>query len=156
MYKRQQKPLDIAGEDDERERSPWWKAKKWAFYTLNRLYSRYGIPSQLSPSMKSYKPFAETFVTHFAPEILKAYLHTVEATVTQHMWISKPVSRHLLIFFAESIKPKSMWVLLRPHMRQLINSFVYPRMCFSDDDQELWELDPIDFVRMTADPLEEL
>ena len=151
-----QKPLDIAGEDDERERSPWWKAKKWAFYTLNRLYSRYGIPSQLSPSMKSYKPFAETFVTHFAPEILKAYLHTVEATVTQHMWISKPVSRHLLIFFAESIKPKSMWVLLRPHMRQLINSFVYPRMCFSDDDQELWELDPIDFVRMTADPLEEL
>lgn len=45
---------------------------------------------------------------------------------------------------------------LRPHMRQLIESFVYPRMCFSDEDEELWELDPIDFVRASADPHEDV
>lgn len=45
---------------------------------------------------------------------------------------------------------------LRPHMRQLIESFVYPRLCFSDEDQELWELDPIDFVRASADPYEDM
>lgn len=26
----------------ERERHHWWKAKKWAYFNLNRLYIRYG------------------------------------------------------------------------------------------------------------------
>ena len=55
-----------------------------------------------------------------------------------------------------SVKPKSIWMQLRPHMRQLIESFVYPRLCFSDEDQELWELDPVDFVRASADPYEDV
>jgi len=152
-----QKPVDAEGADEEaKEKAPWWKAKKWAFYALNRLFSRYGIPSQLSASMVSCKPFAETFLHSFAPEILKAYLHTADAMVSQQLWVSRPVVRHLLAFFTESLKPKSMWVLLRPHMQQIIETLVYPRLCFSDEDEELWEVDPVDFVRMSADPLEEL
>lgn len=41
-------------------------------------------------------------------------------------------------------------------MRQLIETFIYPRLCFSDEDEELWELDPIDFVRASADPHEDV
>ena len=36
---------------------------------------------------------------NFAPEILKAYLHTVEANVTRNEWLSPPVTRSLLTFF---------------------------------------------------------
>lgn len=152
-----QLPVQAEGNDDEtKAKTPWWKAKKWAFYSLNKLFSRYGIPTQLPPSLKSYKPFAETFLNNFAPEILKAYLHTTDAIVSQNQWVSPAVARHILMFFTESIKPKSMWIQLRPHMVQIIESFVYPRLCFSDADEELWELDPVDFVRMSNDPLEEL
>ena len=147
---------DSSIDDEAKEKAPWWKAKKWTFYSLNRLFSRYGIPSQLPTGMKSYKPFAETFLHNFAPEILKAYLHTAHAIVSDNMWVSRPVMCHLFMFFVNSIKPKSMWHQLRPHMQQIIETLVYPRMCFSDEDQELWDLDPIDFVRMSADPLEEL
>ena len=34
-------PKDVLPEDkDERESSEWWKAKKWAYYTLGRLFHR--------------------------------------------------------------------------------------------------------------------
>lgn len=154
-----QKPVhdaDHADDIEAREKMPWWKAKKWAFFSLNKLFSRYGTPSQLTASMKMYKPFAETFLHNFAPEILKAYLHTANAIVSDGMWVSRPVMRHMLVFFSECIRPKSMWQLLRPHMQQIIETLVYPRLCFSDEDEELWELDPVDFVRMSADPFEEL
>lgn len=151
-----QQPVNVDGDEETKEKAPWWKAKKWAFYALNRLFARYGIPSQLSASMKSCKPFAETFLHNFAPEILKAYLHTADAMVSQQQWVSRPVVRHLLTFFTECLKPKSMWLLLRPHMQQIIETLVYPRLCFSDEDEELWETDPVDFVRMRADPLGEM
>ncbi|WFD32761.1 Nonsense-mediated mRNA decay protein 5 [Malassezia sp. CBS 17886] len=153
-----QKPLDdaaLADDAEAREKTSWWKAKKWAFYSLNKLFSRYGIPTQLPPSMKSYRPFAETFLASFAPEILKAYLHICEGVI-QGQWVSRPVARSLLLFFHECVKPKSIWMLLRPHMAQLTESFVYPRLCFNDEDAELWELDPVDFVRAALDPLEEI
>lgn len=31
----------MQGEPLERERHHWWKAKKWAYFNLNRLYIRY-------------------------------------------------------------------------------------------------------------------
>lgn len=149
-----QKELPGADDPDAAERSAWWKAKKWAYFSLNKLFGRYGSPSQLQPSMKSYRPFAEHFITHFAPEILKAYLHTCERIV-QGAWVSRPVTRLLLNFFTDCVKAKSMWQLLRAHMQQIIEAIVYPRLCFSEEDEELWELDPVDFVRSFTDPLDE-
>ncbi|WFD08591.1 Nonsense-mediated mRNA decay protein 5 [Malassezia vespertilionis] len=152
-----QKPVEDADLDvDAREKTPWWKTKKWAYFSLNKLFSRYGIPSQLSSSMKSYKPFAETFSNHFAPEILKVYLQVCEANITQNAWISRPVTRSILTFLNECIKPKTIWLRLRPQMPELVQSFVYPRMCFLEEDEELWELDPIDFIRSRTDVLEDM
>lgn len=154
-----QKPLEqdpaAAQDPDAHAKTPWWGAKKWAFFSLNKLFSRYGNPSQLAPSLKSYKPFAENFIAQFAPEILRAYLHVVERVLGEGVWVSKPVTRSLLLFFAECVKAKAMWSELRPHIRQLIEAYVYPLLCFSDADAELWELDPIDFVRSRADPIED-
>lgn len=149
-------PVSVEGDDETKAKSSWWKAKKWAFYTLNRLFSRYGMPSQLPSNLKSCKPFAETFLHNFAPEILKAYLHFTDAVVSEQQWVSRAVARHLLLFYTECVKPKTMWNQLRPHLPHLLEKFVYPRLCFSDEDEELWELDPVDFVRMSADPLEEI
>ena len=54
---------------------------------LNRLYSRYGSPSQLTDPFKAYKPFAANFEPHFAPEILKAYMQCVHCCL---IWRSDP------------------------------------------------------------------
>ena len=42
-------PENALDEDlEERERAHFWKAKKWAYANLNRLFVRYGHPSPVS------------------------------------------------------------------------------------------------------------
>lgn len=38
-----QKQVDVAqmpSDEDERQTCPWWKAKKWAYFSLNKLFTR--------------------------------------------------------------------------------------------------------------------
>lgn len=89
-------------DEDDRERSEWWKAKKWAYGILGRLFHRFGNPSQLPTSMqKEYKVFANHFVEHFAPEIFTIYLAQVEAFVEGRAWLSKKCQYRMFTFFTE-------------------------------------------------------
>ena len=97
----------LPGDKDEWEKSEWWKAKKWAYNTLNRLFQRYGNPSQLPNSMKKdIKAFSEHFVTSFAPEIFKIYLNQVELYVKKESWLSNKCLSAIIMFFT------SWWVSL--------------------------------------------
>ncbi|KAI0029851.1 ARM repeat-containing protein [Vararia minispora EC-137] len=138
--------------EEERERSEWWKAKKWAYNTLGRLFHRFGNPSQLPSTLKpEYGAFAEHFVTHFAPEIFKVYLHQVELCVSGQTWISNKCQFHMFQFFTECVKPKSTWALLKPHFETLVSRFAFPHLSFTPAKQNLWDLDPVDFVRTSLD-----
>lgn len=96
-------PKEAVPEDeDDRERSEWWKAKKWAYGILGRLFHRFGNPSQLPSSMqKDYGAFAQHFVTTFAPEIFNVYLRQIELFVSGQAWLSKKCQYQILTFFTE-------------------------------------------------------
>ena len=96
-------PKEAVPEDEEeRERSEWWKAKKWAYGILGRLFHRFGNPSQLPSSMQTeYGPFSQHFVTTFAPEIFKVYLHQVEMFCSGQAWLSKKCQYLIFTFFTE-------------------------------------------------------
>ncbi|KAF8887163.1 armadillo-type protein [Infundibulicybe gibba] len=144
----------VPQDEEERERCEWWKAKKWAYSTLGRLFHRYGNPSQLpSPMQKDYAPFAKHFVTVFAPEIISIFLQQVELYVN-NTWLSKKAQYLIFQFFTECVKPKSTWTLLKPHIQTLISSFVFPQLSFNGQKQSLWESDPVDYLRTTIDEYE--
>jgi hypothetical protein len=145
-------PKEAVPEDEEeRERSEWWKAKKWAYATLGRLFHRFGNPSQLpSPMQEEYGVFAQHFATNFAPEIFKVYIHQVELFVSGQTWLSKKCQYNIFQFFTECVKPKSTWQLLRPHFETLISSFVFPQLSFTPAKQEVWETDPVDYIRVSV------
>lgn len=117
-------PKEILPEDvEEREKSEWWKAKKWAYAVLGRLFhrcaafihavqsqviefvafsSRYGNPSQMpSPLQLEYMEFAKHFVTAFAPEILNIYFRQVELYVSNQEWLSSKCQYQIFQFFTE-------------------------------------------------------
>lgn len=50
---------------------------------------------------KEYGPFAQHFVTMFAPEILSIYLHQVELFVSGQAWLSKKCQYQIFQFFTE-------------------------------------------------------
>lgn len=167
---RLQIPAEAVPEDeDERERSEWWKAKKWAYKILGRLFHRFGNPSQLPSSLqKDYGQFADNFVTTFAPQIFKIYLEQVQLYVSNTAWLSKKCQYRIFTFFTEwyvlwyvvgrcsdayyvdSVKPKSTWALLKPHFQDLISNYVYPQLSFTPAKQESWQTDPIEFVRTSV------
>jgi len=96
-------PLSALPEDlDAREKHPWARSKKWACWSLNKLFSRYGSPTQLPKNMvKEYGAFAERFVNQFAPEIIKAYLDAVEKMVAHGEWWPRKGKYQILCFFEE-------------------------------------------------------
>ncbi|KAJ6583909.1 armadillo-type protein [Mycena vulgaris] len=145
----------VPEDEDDRERSEWWRAKKWAYGVLGRLFHRFGNPSQLPSAMqKDYSAFAQHFVSMFAPEILGIYLRQVELYVSNQAWLSKKCQYQIFTFFTECIKPKSTWTLLKPHVQTLVESFVFPQLSFNAGKQNLWENDPVDYVRISVDEYE--
>ncbi|TFY82908.1 hypothetical protein EWM64_g1102 [Hericium alpestre] len=145
----------VPQDEDERERSEWWKAKKWAYGILGRLFHRFGNPSQLpSPMQEEYGPFAQHFVSTFAPEIFKVYLQQVELYVSGQVWLSKKCQYQIFQFLGECVKPKSTWALVKPHFETLVSRFVFPNLSFTTARQELWDEDPVDYVRTSIDEYE--
>ncbi|CAO1614377.1 unnamed protein product [Parajaminaea phylloscopi] len=154
VARRRVDPSQLPSDEDDREIAPWYKAKKWACFTLNKLFSRYGNPSQLPSNLQRYTPFAERFVAMFAPEILTTYLQLTEASIRGDTWLSKKQAHFLFRYYEECVKPKSTWSLIRPHVNTLVQNFVFPRLCTREEDSEAWDLDPVEFVRMSIDPVD--
>ncbi|KAI1302858.1 hypothetical protein EDD11_005462 [Mortierella claussenii] len=143
-------PTDL----EELEKHPWWKAKRWAYQCLNRLYTRYGNPAALTSDSK-FKVFAKTFVANFAPNILSAYLKQVELWVAKQAWLSPRVLCLIGNYFEECVKDKHIWSLMKPHSETLITHFVFPQLCFTAADETLWMDDPVEYVHSRIDQLED-
>ncbi|KAL9042584.1 MAG: hypothetical protein Q9214_003732 [Letrouitia sp. 1 TL-2023] len=142
---------------DERERNHWWKAKKWAYANLNRLFVRYGNPStHPKNSPPEAVEFSKSFIANFAPEILKGYLQQIEKWASKATWLSKPSLSYTLSFLDECVKPKSMWNHLKPHMDSLISHVLFPVLCQSDEDLELFDSDPSEYLHRKLNSYEEV
>ncbi|KAF8157919.1 armadillo-type protein [Crassisporium funariophilum] len=145
----------VPADEEEREKSEWWKAKKWAFAVLGRLFHRFGNPSQLPSTLQvEYANFAKHFVSAFAPEILNIYLHQVQLYVSNQEWLSSKCQYQIFHFFTECVKPKTTWALLKPHFETLVSTFVFPQLSFTNAKKTLWENDPVDYVRVSVDEYE--
>lgn len=118
--------------------------------------SRYGNPSNLAKNEAEYAEFAKSFIKDFAPEILKGYLQQIEKWVGKTTWLSKPCLSFTLVFMEECIKPKTMWDHLKPHMQILIQHLIFPVLCQSDDDIELFETDPSEYLHRKLNFYEEV
>ncbi|KAI4188208.1 MAG: hypothetical protein L6R41_002295 [Letrouitia leprolyta] len=142
---------------DERERNHWWKSKKWAYANLNRLYVRYGNPStHPKQSPPEVVEFSKTFIVDFAPEILKVYLQQIDKWAQKTTWLSKPSLSYSLSFLDECVKPKSMWNHLKPHMETLISHVFFPVLCQSEEDLELFDTDPSEYLHRKLNFYEEV
>ncbi|KAG2225799.1 hypothetical protein INT45_007043 [Circinella minor] len=147
-------PLEaLPADPEEREKYCWWKTKKWAYHCLNRLFTKYGNPALLPGSSNKYNAFAKGFITNFAPNILQTYLNQIEGWIKKENWMSAKCLADSAAFFSDSIKHKLTWQILKPHTEDLVAHFIFPQLCFSPEDEELWEDDPVEYVHKKIDPL---
>ena len=100
--------------------------------------------------------FSKQFTANFAPEILKGYLQQIEKWASKTMWLSKPALSYSLNFLDECVKPKSMWNRLKPHMDTIISHVLFPILCQSDEDIELFDTDPPEYLHRKLNFFEEI
>jgi hypothetical protein len=153
---KKQLPQEVLSKDeDEREEHPWVKCKKWAFANLCRLLSRYGVITELSEKAVKYKEFSKMFLHSFVPEIIKAYFEQIQLWVEKRIWLGKACLFHILGFLEECIQVKSTWLLLKPHIEVIVAHVVFPLLCPTDNDLQLFEDDPEEYIHKRIDVYEE-
>ncbi|KAH8924886.1 ARM repeat-containing protein [Atractiella rhizophila] len=136
-------------ENDMKAKSMWWKMKKWAFFSLNRLWARFGRPSSLRDEkrMQEYLAFADKFERNLAPQILTSYLRQIEIIITTKAYYPPKCINHILSFIDDCIKPKVTWDILQPHIQPLLSQFVFPLLNQTEEELEEFKDDPIEYSR---------
>jgi len=136
---------------DDRPELIWWKKKKWALHTLTRLFERYGSPGSVT---KEYKEFAEWYLKTFSHGILMAILKTLDQ-YRQNIYTSPRVIQQALNYINTAVSHAHSWKLIKPHMLQIIQDIVFPLMSYSEQDAELWDSDPYEYIRIKFDIFED-
>ncbi|KAL9078752.1 MAG: hypothetical protein Q9157_002340 [Trypethelium eluteriae] len=116
----------------------------------------YGNPQALQKDNSEHRTFAESFINNFAPQILQTYLQQVEKWVGKTTWLSKPCLSGTLSFLDECVKPMTTWNHLKPHLETLVTHLVFPVLCQSDEDIELFETDPQEYLHRKLNFYEEV
>jgi importin-7 len=89
---------------------------------------------------------------------MKSYLHHMNLYMNKKIWLSDRCLYLMVDFLEEwlytslmrllrnSIKPKVTWHLLKDHVPNLISQVIFPLLCLTQDDFDLWEEDPVEFI----------
>ncbi|KAH6566864.1 hypothetical protein BASA62_006461 [Batrachochytrium salamandrivorans] len=139
--------LAMPENEDERQLHPWWKLKKWAYQCLNTLFGRY---ASAKPE-KRYAAFSKMFSANFAPKILQSYLGQIDLLV-QGSWMSDRSKQHIACFLENCVKRKATWAILKNHLPVITTHFIFPLLCFSSSDEELWQDNAVDYIHKKVDP----
>ncbi|XP_026331867.1 importin-7 isoform X2 [Hyposmocoma kahamanoa] len=138
-------------DEDERLELPWWKCKKWAVHTLYRVFERYGSPVN---TREEYVQFAEWYLTTFTGGILEVLLRVLDQ-YRNKVYVSPRVLQQTISYIDQCVTHAHSWKLLKPHMFAIIQDVLFPLMSYSDSDEELWNTDPHEYIRLKYDIFED-
>lgn len=64
---------------------------------------------------------------------------------------SKPVPVLNEFIWIVLIQVPSCWKLIKPHTHDLLARVIFPLMCFQEEDMEMWQDDPIEWILCRSD-----
>ncbi|PIK52316.1 putative importin-7 isoform X2 [Apostichopus japonicus] len=134
--------LDI----DDRPEAAWWKVKKWALHILSRLFDRYGNPGSV---VKHYVQFSDWYLKTFSDVILKTLLKILDQ-FRQNQYVSPRVLQQALNYVNTG-----SWKIMKPHMEAIVQGVLFPLMCYTDEDDALWNDDPYEYIKLKFDVFED-
>ncbi|CAG2170636.1 unnamed protein product [Oppiella nova] len=136
---------------DERPELAWFKVKKWAVRTLSRLFERYGSPGNVH---KEYKGFADWYIKTFSHGIIQVILKILEQ-YGHKVYVPPRVLQQALNYLNSAVNHAFTWKLIKAHMSVIVQNILFPLMCYTDEDEELWTTDPHEYIRLKFDVFED-
>ncbi|KAI5964696.1 uncharacterized protein KGF55_001765 [Candida pseudojiufengensis] len=141
-------PKEILEEEIIEQRNLHFRIKtvKWCFANLNRLLNRHG-GGYLT---KDHSEFTSNFLTNFVPEILNAYWKIIEKWSAQKIWLSES-SLYYMISFLDNVIETPCWPLVNDKLDAIIRHLILPSLQANDASVELYEDDPLEYIRRYFD-----
>ncbi|XP_022089193.1 importin-7-like [Acanthaster planci] len=136
---------------DDRPELPCWKVKKWAIHFLSRVFERYGSPGSV---IKDYVKFSDWYLKTFSATTLKVLLGILEQ-YSQKVYIAPRVTQLTLSYINTGVSHAFSWTFIKPHIQPIIQEVLFPLMCYTDEDDELWNEDPYEYIRIKFDAFED-
>eukprot|EP00698_Gefionella_okellyi_P015174 TRINITY_DN4277_c0_g1_i1.p1 TRINITY_DN4277_c0_g1~~TRINITY_DN4277_c0_g1_i1.p1 ORF type:complete len:911 (-),score=249.25 TRINITY_DN4277_c0_g1_i1:513-3209(-) len=140
-------------DEDLRAEFPWWNCKKWALHIVHRLFQSYGDPKLCSPELAH---FAHFFQQACAGRLLEVIMKNVlHLRFSAHRYVPDRLILLALNYVHTAVTHAITWKAVKPELDFLVCQVLFPLMCFDDSDAELWNEDPIEYVRKLFDVIED-
>ncbi|XP_023243246.1 importin-7-like [Centruroides sculpturatus] len=129
----------------------------WNFNQIfKKLYKRefsktYGSPNKVS---KEYREFADYYLHAFSGGILEVMLKVL-LMYKQKLFVSSRVLQQALNYINQAVNHAFSWKFLKVHMMPIIQDVIFPLMCYTDQDEDLWNTDPHEYIRLKFDVFED-
>ncbi|KAL6949711.1 hypothetical protein ACO0QE_000367 [Hanseniaspora vineae] len=127
-----------------RKTDPWCKTKKWSYFNLTRLFSRYASDSMFSKT--SYPEFASMYTEKFMPHLLELFFQQLEQWGAKTLWLADEPLYLIIKFIEECVHSKSAWAILNPHFQTLLQHVVAPILKPTEETLEIFESDPQEYI----------
>ncbi|CDW56066.1 importin 7 [Trichuris trichiura] len=137
---------------DDRPQLVWWKIKKWAGRLMGRMLERFNYPKNSTPE---YKPFAELYSKNCAVPAVRTMLKIVMSN-TEDNYVTPRLLYRALTLLQKAVGHANTWQVFKDQIMDVITQGIFPLLCHSKEDEELWENDPQEYVRFKYDILEDL
>ena len=139
---------------EEAKENPYWKMKKWAFHIHNKIMSRYGN-NKLDGYCGESPDFAKAYMTNMAIPVLNVYLAQIHSIVQGNVPVTERIISLICVFIENSLRHKRTWEALKDQYMWILQHFVFPRICWTQSDAEMWEEDPHEYIRSHLDPFDD-
>lgn len=142
--------IDEYDECDKNE-SPFWKNKKWCCHITSRIFERYGSPGNVD---EQYQGFADYWLKNFSIPMLTNQLQLLKQK-QEGKYVAPRVLQQILNYIETAIGHAHTWRILKNVYHEMLVVILFPLLCFSDDDQDLWDDDPHEYIRSKFDVFED-
>lgn len=153
-----QSPVPAAVKALDREdaaENSYWKMKKWAFHIQNKIMSRYGNSKLETYANSENSEFARAYMSSMAIPVLNVYLAQINSYTEGNNPLTNRIICIISDFLEYSVRAKKTWDALRPQVMWIVQNFVFPHLCWSQQDAELYTEDPHEFIRTRMDPFDD-
>lgn len=145
-------PETLEEEEESRSGLVWWKLRRVVAETLEVMFDRYGCPLQVG---KKYKQFAQQYCSKYNVDVLGSLLNVLEK-YRSGAYVSPIVLYHCLGYLRLAVRHAGSWKrVLSKYAVLLVQEVVFPLLCYSDADDELWKDDPYEYIRLHYDAFED-
>lgn len=125
------------------------KCYKWSVANMYRLFSRYGLVLPLKKF--NYREFYTMFSDEFVPHLLNNYLMIISNWCNGDRWLSDTTLYQLLQFLSHLVVQKNTWNQIKPTIDQLVGHVIWPLVCPTDSQLEMFEEDPQEYIHLYFD-----